>query len=258
MAKGFDTSTPLTLAKAQQFAADGYLFVARYLAPLSWNSRKGIKRQEAEWNTQAGLNIVSAWETTAGAAGEGMSAGKEAGIFALQSAQEVGQPEGTKIYAAVDFEASKSQYEKIADYFKAMDEQIVGYEIDAYGNDRIIEFLRDRGIIRNGWQTIAWSGGRIAEGISIYQNNCGPTGLGYQKFGIGIDDDISHGNEGWWNTNMAVIPQLPNSDGFDQDAAQKVINDLSALYMASKDEAVQEACRFAAKSLRIAKNIPEE
>jgi hypothetical protein len=256
MAKGFDTSTPLSAAKAQQFATDGYDFVIRYLAPESWHSWKALTRAEAEAITAAGMMIVSVWETTAGAAGEGAAAGREAGIFAFQAAKEVGQPEGTKIYFCVDFEPMPHQYAMIADYFRAADAEIPGYEIDAYGNDKIIEYLQAQGIIRNGFQTIAWSGGRLAAGISIHQHDCGPNGLGFPLHGILIDADESFGNEGWWNTNMAIISQLPPAD-FDQEAAQKVIADLGALYEASDNEAVMKAAHYAAEALRVATGIKE-
>jgi hypothetical protein len=200
MTKGFDTSTTLSAAKAKEFANKGNQFVCRYLAPKSWNSWKALTAEEAQYITDAGMEIVSAWETTAGAAGQGNDAGKEAGIFALQSAKEVGQPEGSKVYFCVDFEANKNQYEAIADYFIAAKQELTGYEIDGYGNDAILDFLKSRGIIRNGWQTIAYSYGRKSKGISIYQNNCGPNGNGFPMCGIGIDADESYGNEGWWNT----------------------------------------------------------
>lgn len=205
MPKGFDTSTPLTLLKAQQFKEARYDFVCRYLAPKSWNAWKALTAEEADNISQAGLEIVSAWETTAGAAREGATAGKDAGIFSLQAAQEVGQTQGSKIYGCVDFEARPSEFPIIGEYFKAFKAQLVGYELDGYGNDAILNYLKANGIIRNGWQTIAWSYGRKSTSISIYQSDCGPNGTGFPMFGIPIDADESYGNEGWWNT-MGVQP----------------------------------------------------
>lgn len=212
MSKGIDTSTPLSASKAKEIASKGIKFVPRYLAPKSWKSWKALTMAEAEYITDAGMMIISIWETTAGAAGEGTEAGKNAGIFAFQSAKEVGQPKGTKIYFAVDFEPSPNQFETIADYFIAADREIIGYEIDAYGNKAIIDYLQSRGIIRNGWQTIAWSYGQVADGISIHQNNCGPKGQGFIFCGINVDANESYGNEGWWDTSMAVQLAINKED----------------------------------------------
>jgi hypothetical protein len=237
--KGFDVSNPLTRSKAAEFFADGYKFVVRYLSPASWKSWKALTADEAQMLSEIGLQIMSVWETTAGAAGEGTKSGRDAGIFALQAAKEVGQPEGSKIYFAVDFEPQTSQYAAIADYFIAAGKEIPGYVLDAYGCKAIIDYLQSRGIITNGWQTLAWSHGQRNPHISVYQS-----AIDIPIHGIQADSDESYGNEGWWNT-LGI-------QAMTADDANKVIAFLKAAYGTTGDaEAHIEIKRLANEMRRV-------
>ncbi|MEC0264412.1 hypothetical protein [Paenibacillus anseongense] len=62
MTKGFDCATPLTAKTGVAFASDGFSFAARYLVPSGW---KALTKAEADLINQAGLDIVSVFETTA-------------------------------------------------------------------------------------------------------------------------------------------------------------------------------------------------
>jgi len=250
MAKGFDCSTPLTQAALDNLSGHPFDFVCRYLAPAAWKSFKALTVSEAKLITANRKKIVSTWETIAGAAAQGASAGKDAGIFALQAAREVKQPEGTKIYFTVDFEASESQYETIAEYFIAADAEIPGYEIDGYGNDKIIKYLKIRGIIRKGWQTIAWSEGRIADDISIRQYDCGPNGQGLIVNGVLLDLDESFGGEGWWDTDM-LKPTL------DPGVATTIINTwISPAWHNTTDQQQKDYLHWLANQLRESSGQP--
>jgi hypothetical protein len=62
MVRGFDCATPLSQVKAEVFRRDGLEFVARYLVPGGW---KALTKKEAKIISDAGLQIVSVFETTA-------------------------------------------------------------------------------------------------------------------------------------------------------------------------------------------------
>jgi hypothetical protein len=209
MAKGFDTSTPLTAPAAVVFAADGYGFVGRYLAPDgAW---KRLTADEARVITEAGLYIVSLFERGSSRAAEGAAAGAEDGRLALQLAREVGQPAGSAIYFAVDYDAQPADYAAVEAYMRAADAELTGYELDAYGNYAVIQVLRDRGVIRTdgGMQTYAWSHGQVVAAPRIYQ---------YENDivvnGIAIDRCESNGDAGGWKVGMAIIqaPSISKED----------------------------------------------
>jgi hypothetical protein len=193
MTQGFDYATPLTAATAAAFRADGYVFAARYLVPSSW---KAMGKEEAEIISAAGLQIVSVFETTANRPLTGRDGGLNDGALALGLAQQIGQPEGSAIYFAVDFDATAAQYNLISAYIAAASEATPGYPTGVYGSYAVVEEMRSRGVCSRFWQTYAWSRGNRSDASNIYQ---------YQNDitlnGIGVDLNESYGNEGWWNTN---------------------------------------------------------
>ncbi|GAA4828166.1 hypothetical protein GCM10023310_01120 [Paenibacillus vulneris] len=202
MGKGFDCATPLTLAKAREFVTSGFTFVCRYLAPTgSW---KRLTAVEANNITEAGLWIVSVFERGADNALAGAAQGTEDGRLALQYAKEIGQPEGSVIYAAVDTDVNSSHYAAVEAYLRAFDAQIDGYELGVYGEYEICKAMRDRGVVSKVWQTRAWSQGRVIENYNIYQHDLGATGLGFEKNGMLIDEDLSNGDAGGWKIGMAI------------------------------------------------------
>lgn len=192
MTKGFDCAAPLNELTAAAFQTQGYVFVCRYLVLNGW---KRLTAEEADTISQAGLNIVSVYETTADRALGGREAGLRDGAVAVQTAKAVGQPEGSAIYFAVDFDAAPSQLPTVIDYIRAASETTPAYLTGVYGSYTVIEALRRAGACSRFWQTYAWSRGRKADGINLYQHR-----NDIRANGIGIDLNESYGNEGWWNT----------------------------------------------------------
>lgn len=195
MAKGIDCAQPLTLEKAKALADLGYKFVCRYLVPerYAW---KRLTRAEAEAITAAGLQIVSVFETTANRPAGGGPAGFLDGTEALREAVSIGQPVGTAIYFAVDFDASAKDYDAIEAYLRAAAGAIPGYRVGVYGEYDVIEEMARRGAAKHFWQTYAWSGGKKSAKANIYQYKNGQTVAGHP-----VDLNESYGNEGWWNLN---------------------------------------------------------
>lgn len=156
MTKGFDCSTPLTAQTAAAFVKDGYSFVARYLVPSGY---KALTKSEADRISQAGLEIVSVFETTANRALGGRSAGLADGATAVQVAHQLGQPAGSCIYFAVDFDATSAQMATIVAYIKRQVKRL-GYTTGVYGSYAVMEAVKKAGACSRFWQTYAWSGGK--------------------------------------------------------------------------------------------------
>ncbi|WP_164821350.1 glycoside hydrolase domain-containing protein [Paenibacillus koleovorans] len=232
--KGFDCSTPLTYEKALEFRADGFEFVCRYLVPTGF---KRLTPEEATAISEAGLKIVSVFETTADRALGGRTAGLADGALAAQVAARVGQPEGSAIYYAVDFDATPSQMWTVIEYLKACAEASPAFMAGVYGSYKVMQAVGQAGASTKYWQTYAWSQGLVADFNNLYQ---------YQNdivvHGIAIDLDQAYGDEGWWTTKMAY--QLSAED------ANKVIAFLSAAYEATTVAEARDEFHRLANELR--------
>ena len=196
MNRGLDCATPLTAEAAAAFAADGATFVARYLVPGGW---KALTRQEAELISAAGLQVVSVFETTADRALGGYEAGRTDGETALQVAAQVGQPAGSCIYFAVDFDAASAQMPAVIEYIRGAAEATPDYATGVYGSFAVVEAVRAAGVCSHYWQTYAWSRGQRSGGVNIYQYQ-----NDIEQHGVRIDRNESDGNEGGWR----VLPPV--------------------------------------------------
>lgn len=261
MSKGFDCATPLTAKTAALFAAQGYVFVGRYLADSS--SWKRLSPAEAQIISDAGIYIVSFFERDASRAKEGATAGAEDGMLALKYAKEVKQPVGSTIYFAVDYDAPASDFDKIEAYMRAADEQLTGYELGVYGSYSVVKAMSDCGVTTKLMQTYAWSRGQKDDPISIYQ---------YQNDitvnGIGIDLDESDGDAGGWKVGMAIQKQsVLNAEVAEtiiktwispewHDAEEKKVGATAETTAALDDQ--QKYYNWLANQLRVASGLPVE
>jgi len=203
--KGIDCAVPLTVSTAKAAAAAGYVFACRYLVPAAY-AWKRLTRAEAEAITGAGMMIVSVYETVNNRAASGAAAGKADGAAALLEAQAVGQPAGSVVYFAVDYDAQASDFDAIEAYLKAARAQIPAYRIGVYGSYAVVEEMARRGAAQALWQTYSWSRGRLSSRANIrqYSND--------QKLaGMTVDFNESFGGEGWWNTMASAFKDVPDS-----------------------------------------------
>ncbi|GED34916.1 hypothetical protein BCE02nite_60570 [Brevibacillus centrosporus] len=261
--KGIDCAVPLTAEKAKAMAAAGYKFVARYMVPerLAW---KRLTKAEAGLITAAGMKVVSVFETTANRPAGGAAAGLEDGVEAYKEAQLIGQPIGSAIYFAVDFDTKATDYTAIEAYLRAAATKIPGYEIGVYAEYDVIEEMAKRGAAQHFWQTYAWSGGKKSPRANIYQYKNGQTIAGHT-----VDFNESYGGEGWWDTRpQAVekpvdkpaakpteIPEWKRADHDELLAAGLLTSD----HTASLDEPVPQWMLFAMLNrLRKGETVPQE
>jgi hypothetical protein len=161
---------------------------------LRW---KRLIKSEVEALTANDMNVVCVYETTANRAGQGEAAGIIDGREAKEEAIILGQPKGTAIYFAVDYDAGPADYDKIAAYLKAAQAELKDYKVGVYAGHKVIEEMALRKACTHFWQTYAWSGGKLSKSSNIYQYKNGQTVSGIQ-----VDLNDSFGGEGWWNYNM--------------------------------------------------------
>lgn len=197
--KGIDCAIPLTPDKAKKIAAAGMKFACRYLVPASM-AWKRLTRTEAEFITAVGMKVVSVFQRGTSDVKGGSANGSRDGKAAYQEAALVGQPIGTAIYFAVDYDAQPSDYNAIESYLRAAARELPGYLVGVYGSYAVIEEMAKRGACERFWQTYAWSKGKLSKAANLYQYRNGQTLAGHT---VDLNDGL--GNEGWWDTNPQVV-----------------------------------------------------
>jgi Domain of unknown function (DUF1906)/Putative peptidoglycan binding domain len=139
---------------AQDISAAEMKFVARY---YSDSSSKTLTAAEAQKLSDAGLNVVVVFENSNNSV-ERFSAeiGQAQAAKALQLAAVVGQPAGSAIYFAVDFDPSTVDITgAIAHYFGAIksifDAAQVRYNVGVYGSGLTCRVIGDAGLAKFTW-----------------------------------------------------------------------------------------------------------
>jgi hypothetical protein len=132
----------------------GFAFVCRY---YSSDAAKRLTAVEAEDYRHAGLAVVSVWEDSAGAAGEGYDIGVRDAKAAESQAKAAGQPDGSPIFFAVDFDMSAAQREYVVGYFRGACDILTRSRVGCYGGYAAVEATHSAGVADYRWQTLAWS-----------------------------------------------------------------------------------------------------
>lgn len=204
---GIDCVTEIHQEVAARLQAAGVEYVGRYLGK-SW---KSISQKEVDVLSNAGLKIISIWETNPTNAryfseDKGIVDGQEA----LAYAKSIGQPEGSAIYFAVDYDALSADLPAILSYFSGI-RQSLGkhYKVGAYGSCAVLEMLHRSIAADCYWQTAAWSRGKVAEFIDILQ-------FGFNKniAGIPVDYNQFSTSAGSWGKGAVPSSQPSPSPVF--------------------------------------------
>ena len=143
--------------RARQAWNMGARFAASY---LSTDASKNWTRALIHAYHAVGLGTVCVWETTATRALARYAAGRTDARAALRQERALGVPASKPIYFAVDFNETARQAPKVASYFRGVDSVLGVSRTGGYGSYWTISRLFKAGLIRFGWQTSAWSGGR--------------------------------------------------------------------------------------------------
>jgi hypothetical protein len=191
MAKGFDTTANCG-GLAPQLKAAGYDFIARYYAH---RGSKRLSPAEAKLVSAEGLELVAVWEDAPTNAGYFSRArGVDDGTSAYHAALLTGQPAGSGIYFAVDYDASQTAIAgSISDYFRGIADGFVAiagatrpsYRIGVYGSGATCGAITGHGLASLSWlaQSTGWSGSSTYPAWNIKQ------GAGTTLLGLDIDPD---------------------------------------------------------------------
>lgn len=207
---GVDCVTAIHQELAEGLKAAGIEYVARYLGD-SW---KSISKKEADGLIDNGLKIISIWETNPTYAryftkDKGIADGHDAASFA----QSIGQPVGSAIYFAVDYDTQPSDMKAIVNYFLGVRQGLgKNYKVGVYGSFTVLEMLHRSCAADYYWQTAAWSGGNVADFIDLLQY-----GFNKKIAGIPVDyNQVSTSAGSWgkgiqWSQPAPVLESITNT-----------------------------------------------
>ena len=161
--------------------SQGYDFVCRYLSWLP--NSKVIGPGERDYILGQGLNLALNWECDARDGLGGSSAGDAHGREAVRQAINLGYPRGSSIYFSYDWDVTEGQQNIVNAHARAAGQHVLdsGYRMAAYGGYYLIKRLFDAGLIDDGWQAFAWSGGnwdkraalrQIRNGVTVGGGDC--------------------------------------------------------------------------------------
>ena len=147
--RGLDTGAKCT-SIAQAIHNAGYSFVGRYLCRDA-NSWKLLKADEVAALHNAGVQVFSFYQDSNNSdSAFSYDIGYEDAGFAIRRANEAGQPAGTIIYFAVDYDASASSVtNNILPYFRGVRDRLSGsgYGIGVYGSGAVCQAVKqDNGL----------------------------------------------------------------------------------------------------------------
>ena len=136
-------------------ATAGMKFVVRY---YSNSSSKNLSRAEAVALSNAGLQVAVVYEDFSELKFLSSTFGDHNAAKALQLASEIGQPAGSAIYFAVDFDPALADVQgPVTDYFSAVGKALAvaptRYAVGVYGSGLTCRIIRDAGLATFTWLT---------------------------------------------------------------------------------------------------------
>ncbi|ASA24611.1 DUF1906 domain-containing protein [Paenibacillus donghaensis] len=175
MAAGVSTGIRVnTTTKASCMVSSGLTFVGRYYKPsVAGSYEDRLQKPEAQTISNAGMSIFSIYQYDARSTASFTSAQAHTdGATAVNQAVAAGQPTGTAIYFAVDYDATASDLSNIiVPYFKIVKTYLdsYGYQLGVYGGYRttITVGAAIPSIYR--FQTDSWSNGQADPSRRLYQ-----------------------------------------------------------------------------------------
>lgn len=147
--------------------------MCRYLSWPNSNgtpSWKSLTKSEATNLRAQGIDIVSNWESNGttevrGGHASGVSVAKEA----LKLHNACGGPANAAVYFSVDWDASSSDITKYVIPYIQGAVSVLGFDrVGVYGSYAVIQKVTGK-YCKYGWQTYAWSGGKVSSKAHLYQ-----------------------------------------------------------------------------------------
>jgi hypothetical protein len=144
----------------------GIIAVGRYYTHKH-DSWKILTKGEAQALSDAGIGIYPVYQDRNNQDADfSASDGKDAGEAAIEYANIIGQPKGSAIYFAVDYDASDSAIkDNIVPYFESVKkvfDKDGHFDVGVYGSGDTCSALSDLGLVKYTWltQSVGFSGSK--------------------------------------------------------------------------------------------------
>jgi len=205
MTEGVDYAFP-PLPSAQGLADAGKRFAGRYVGP---GSGKFLTPPERDALFANGLSIFLLAEGSDDSASGGYNVGHQHAILARDHAKQLGAPDSTAIYFAVDYDVDQWGWPMARDYLRGACDVLGVGRVGVYGKRDVMAWAaRDRAA---SWffQTYAWSYGQWWSGnhVEQYLN-------GVQVAGGDVDlCRAKQSNFGQWAANATEDDMTPDQEG---------------------------------------------
>lgn len=111
------------------------------------------------------LGVLLVFETTSTRAQAGEGAGQADRVYAETRASTLGFPREIPIFYAVDEQVAPAV---VLPYFRGVHTGAC-WPVGVYGDLDVVEAVMAAGLATYGWQTCAWSGGRVSQVAHLYQ-----------------------------------------------------------------------------------------
>ncbi len=206
--EGVDYSATTVLANEQCFANNGKQFVCRYYDNSGGTSPKILDAAEVASLHSVPLKINTVYETCGGDCTAAGCTSSPCGIAyftpsqgtydaqqALAAAQRAGQPAGTPIYFAVDYDASAADFAVMVEYFNSAYNVLTPtYQVGVYGSFALCEYAGTHWPgVPYRWQAVGWNpGGTASSYAQIWQN-----GQGFTLCNVPVDFDRQFDSSAW-------------------------------------------------------------
>lgn len=154
---------------AQAIKDAGYPGAVRYIGFP--DRRKCATASELRDFNRHGIGMALVFEDDAADWRGGRPAGRRAATLGRAHATAIGFPLGRPVYLAIDQDVvNTGEFETMLDYLRGANEVIGAALTGVYGEADVIDRARDAGVASWFWQTAAWSRGRVAGGLHLYQH----------------------------------------------------------------------------------------
>lgn len=196
--------------------AAGCAVVFRYVTRTDWP--KSLRLPEARELRAAGIPIVANFESTANRMLGAAAAGHADALEARKHLDDLGAPQGLKIWFSADWDVSPSEVSNVLDYLHAAADALGGKAlVGLYAGYRACRAAADAGF--GIWQTAAWSGD--ANGVTQWDRRTAARQSVHQKYVGGVQVDVNE---------ILDLPALnawggPNGTGGEVELTDNVVID---------------------------------
>lgn len=213
--------------KAATIKAAGHVGVIRYVGTPG--RTKNITKAEYDELNRNGIDVALVYENKAGDANGGFSEGVNAARAARANADAIGWPKDRPIYFAVDSDqVTALDFSEVVAYLDGA-ASVLGNGIErigVYGEYDVIE--RNVGShARYGWQTVAWSGGRVSSKAHLFQR------LGQIYVG-GIQVDVNNILAADWGQQNAQEDDMPTKEEVQEATEVGTFNALNRYFSSNE------------------------